>query len=245
MKRTTLFASVIAAAAITTSFCRPAGATSIYYAFTGVVDGNHSEYANLTTFTGLFSFDPLRPDAAPADPDDGYYPMNNGGFGLSVDFAGGPSFLTDAMANYSLAVHVPQATIVGQPPDYGRFTAHGHVFNQTDRFLDLSFRKNFQTDALPGGVFGLADFDLAQFFYNGLPQVAPGPGQQPPPPYGIVGHLTSLTCVDGCVDVVQPIPNAVPEPGTMALLFAGLTMPGLLLRARRKADAQPQPSRVA
>lgn len=47
--------------AIATTLGPAAVAAPAYYAFTGVVDTDHSEYAGLTTFNGLFSFDLRRP----------------------------------------------------------------------------------------------------------------------------------------------------------------------------------------
>lgn len=244
MQRKRHFASSLGIAIATmltlaASFSPPAIAAPAYYAFTGVIDSNHSEYGNLTSFSGLFSFDPLQADLAPADPDNGYYPMDSAVYGLSVTFLGGPMFMTDPANGYGAAVHVPLATPIGQPPDHGHFDLHGSVLGQVNRFVGLTFRNNFVTDALPGanGVFTLADFDQALFNYSGLAQAAPGPGDPVVPPYGISGHLTALTCVDGCVDGSGTVPNAVPEPRTMALVFAGLALPGMLLRRRRKPAA--------
>ena len=106
------------------------------------------------------------------------------------------------------------------------------VDGQVDRFLNLRFLKNFITDALPGSVdqFGLADFDQVLFSYTGLPQAAPGPGEPIIPPFGAYGHLTALSCIDGCVAV--ELPAAVPEPATIALLFAGMGAIGVITRRR-------------
>lgn len=241
MKLKRQLATAVAIAALS---CHSPIASAAVYSFSGLIDTNHSDHANLTSFTGIFSFDPSRPDLAPADANNGYYPMTSSLYGLSVQFLGGTSFQTNPLAGYSFSVHVPAATIPGGTPDHGHFDISGSVLGETNRFLTLNFIKDFVMDALPTGVngFDLNDFDEALFSYHGLPDIAPLPGQIPVPPFGAYGHLTALACIEGCA-----VTAAVPEPGTMALLFAGLAMPGLLFRRRRvvAADASKAAEREA
>lgn len=165
--------------------------------------------------------------------------MDSGVYGLSVAFLGGPTFMTDPAMGYAAAVHVALATVAGQTPDHGHFDLDGSVLGPVDRFMELTFRRDFATDALPGANadLGLADFDQSLFAYHGLAQAAPDPGQPAVPPYGVYGHLTALTCVDGCRGGGGTVPTAVPEPSTVALVFAGLALPGALGWRRRKRTA--------
>lgn len=60
-----------AAMAIVTLWCQSPLASAAVYSFSGVIDTNNSDHANLTSFNGAFSFDPTRPDLAPADSHNG------------------------------------------------------------------------------------------------------------------------------------------------------------------------------
>jgi len=109
--------------------------------------------------------------------------------------------------------------------------------NTTDRFISLSFRSNFLTDALPwvDGGFDLSTFDAVSFNYDGLPTFAPLPGEDVPPPFGASGHLTALTCVSGC-DGDAPL--AISEPVPFLLLLVGFSAATWSSRGRRKVIAE-------
>ncbi len=229
----------IALAFCAAALCAPALAVTTVYSFGGVVDTNNTA-SPFTSFTGQFSFDAATPDTSPADANNGSYPMFGGVYGMQATFNDGTVFVVDAVTRYSLSVHVPLATPIGQPPDVGRFIAGGRLVNQNDRFIELRFLADFQTDALPApaGGFTLASFDQALFSYHGLPNIAPPPGQPAPPEFGAFGHLTSLACIEGCDRIGDPIP-AVPEPETYALMLSGLAATGWLARRRRPAEITP------
>ena len=210
------------AALCAAALCPSAFAGTATYSFGGVIDTNNTG-KSLSSFTGVFSFDPAKPDQNPGDDHEGYYPMSGGPWGMQVTFNDGTVFDVDPAVRYGLSVHVPLPSPVGEPPDTGRFIVKGNVAGQSDRFLSLYFLKAFTSDALPApdGGFDLSTFDAALFNYNGLPSPAPSPGQDPVPEFGAFGHLTSLRCIGDCPGGDVP-PPAVPEPATYALLLAGL-----------------------
>ena len=227
MKLKRHFAALCAA-----TLCSSAFADTATYSFGGVIDTNNTG-KSFSSFTGVFSFDPAQPDQNPGDADEGSYPMNGGPWGMQVTFNDGTVFDVDSAFRYGLSVHLPMPAPVGEPPDTGRFILKGNVAGQSVRFLSLYFTKAFTSDALPSpdGGFDLSTFDEALFNYNGLPSPAPSPGQDPLPQFGAFGHLTALRCIGGCPGGEVP-PTAVPEPGTYALLLAGICAVGWVGRRR-------------
>jgi len=225
MKLTHHLIAACAAAAL----CSPAFADPVTYTFSGDIEVNHSDLS-FTHFSGQFSFDSDATDLAPGDPNNGYFDMSGGIYGMSVTLDTVPgSVLATTPAHYGMTTHLGLAAPVGQPPDYDWMSVHGHVAGSGDtRFLTVSMQRPLSSDALffPPGGFTLADFDQASFTYSGLPQFV---GE---PYFGAYGKLDTLTCVSGCIT------PAVPEPETWALMLAGFGGLGVLRHRRsRRASA--------
>lgn len=233
--RLSLAATCVAACAA--AFCVPASANTVTYAFTGIIDVNNTvnPIRTFTSFTGQLSFDAAKPDTAPADSYNGYYPMGGGGYAMQVVFDDGTIFDMDTSTHYRFSVHVALPGIPGGTPDTGRFSIKGDVAGQVDRFVSLDFRKDFATDALPvqAGGFNLATFDEALFSYHGLDEIAPLPGQPAVPSFGAFGHLTSLACTAGCTGPAI----ALPEPAPWMLMLAGVGAAGYRVRRGKPAAA--------
>lgn len=245
MKRTQHPCTQGLVAALAATLCTSAFAAPTVYSFSGVIDVNHSDKAGLATFTGQFSFDRFKPDAAPSDDHEGYYPMGNGPYGMSVLFDNGVAFVVDPNPHYAMSVHVALPTAVGQTPDYGRFDVAGTVLGETDRFISLDFRDAFATDALPwpAGGFDLSSFDASLFSYHGLATPAPLPGEVVPPPFGASGHLTALACIASCgaLEIPEPEPYALMLPGLGVALIGRRRLRGTPRASTRPAGASPIP----
>lgn len=192
MKKTLAFAPVALALACA------AQAAPLTFGFTGTVtavpvDESNSGIAFGDPFSGQYIFDSAVADAI-AGAAQGSYGSIGPGFGMSVQIGSN---------SYSLAgsLNVGVTNDVLGVDQYTVFASDGTL--TLELFLEDSTGAVFASDALPGlppplGSFAVRDFHLIDTSLGELQ---------------IDGQIDSLTCLEGCV---------VPEPGTLALLGAGL-----------------------
>lgn len=193
----------------------PTHAATVAYAFSGTVDWDDAD-RGWTSFTGSFQFDSAAADAI-ADPGTAAYAHAGAPWGMTVTFDGIDTVNLNDMFNVLVSNDLAGSD---------QFAALAQDAGQTQA-LTLTLwdftQALFASDALPlpAGGLTLGDFGWSGFTYESAGGL-------------LQGTLTQFACTRGCDGVVAPPPPAIPEPGTLALLAAGL---GALRLSRRRHAA--------
>jgi len=204
-------ASLCAAAAL----CGPAFAGTVVYNYTGVVDYDEAD-RGWTAFTGQFTFDDTAADQI-ADPSTAAYKMSGSPFGMNVVFDNSLAF------SFNNVFDILVSNNLGGADQFG---AQAHNAGSPDS-LGLTLydytQAVFASDALPlpGGGLTFAMFGWSEFKYESSGGM-------------LNGRLTGLSCIAGCDAGTVPT-NPVPEPGSFALVLAGLGLLGGMQRRRSAA----------
>lgn len=192
-----------------------AHAVPVTYAFEGTVDWDEAE-RGWTSFAGSFTFDSLAVDGI-ADPSTAAYAHAGMPWGMSVTFAGSDTVAISEIFHVLVTDNLggDQFGVLAQSADASK--ALGLTLYD---FTDTAFA----SDALPlpDGGLTFGTFQWTTFTFES------GSGL-------LQGRVDAFGCVAGCSAVVAP-PAPVPEPGTWALMFAGL---GLTLSCRRLSRGRP------
>lgn len=226
--------ALIAAALLSLITPAPVLATPVVtYGYTGVVDSDDAS-RGFSAFAGKFSFDATAVDQIP-DPQTGDYKMAFWPLGMNATFDGGAA---------SISIGDMMDVLVTN--DLGGQDTLGTLARTSDLLTSLSltlFDFNavvFNSDALPGGNLKFIDFGWGSFAWEGVDGL-------------LQGHLTGLTCLDGCEAApgggggggggCQPGPapcpvNNLPEPTAPALCLAGLL--AVLVSRRTRLQRQPR-----
>ncbi len=227
--------ALIAAAMLSAITPVPAlAAPVVTYGYTGVVDSDDA-LRGLSAFTGKFSFDTTAVDQI-ADPQTGDYKMAFWPLGMNATFDGGAA---------SISIGDMMDVLVTN--DLGGQDTLGALARTSDLLTSLSltlFDFNalvFNSDARPGGNLKFSDFGWGSFVWEGVDGV-------------LQGHLTGLTCLDGCDTLpgggggggggcqpgAAPCPvNNLPEPTAPALSLAGLLAVLISRRTRQPRKSAP------
>jgi len=225
MKRLLTFAT-LAVALAGTAWHPSATAAVVTYGYTGIVDDD-SASRGYSAFTGQFSFDTTVLDQI-ADPQTADYKMGAWPQGLSAVFDGGAASvsITDAM---DLLV----TNNLGGMDTLGPLARTSDLVNALDlSFYDFSAAV-FNSDAMPGGQLTWADFGWGTFSWESADGL-------------LTGHLTALSCLDGCgtggnggggnPGACQPgstlpcPPTGLPEPTAPTLTFTALAAMAFMRR---------------
>lgn len=189
----------------------PAQATPITFGFTGSVtqvpaDDPGGGIAFGSAISGQYTFDSAALDGI-ANPAQATYLSSGPGFGLSVQI-GANSYAVSGSLNVNVSNDVLGADQYGVLAD--DFTALS-----ISLFLEDLSAVVFSSDTLPVVAPAIGSFAVRDFH---LVDTSTGEVQ-------IDGTIDTLTCLQGCDGG-----NPVPEPGTLALLAAGLLSAALRRR---------------
>lgn len=218
----TAFAATLALiGALLSAAPSPAAATAVTYSFAGSVDFDDAG-RGWDRFSGEFRFGTDTADGI-ADASTGAYAHAGAPWGITMGFYSGATLaqtLTiDALFNVLLS------------NDLGGEDQFGLLAQDTDPAHSLSMTlfdfsaTVFGSDALPlpAGGLTLAMFSWSQLRYESADGT-------------LSGSLDALACTQGCApDGGTPLPPAVPEPGTWALVLGGLAAMVPLRRCARSA----------
>lgn len=183
-----------------------ASAAALTFAFTGTVAFVDTSPADPfggavgfgTPFQGTYSFPATASDLAPGDPQTGTYTFAGPPAGAILEFEGGPTF---DFTRLNVAVNDDFPT--------GDLYTVSATTSSFDPFLGLTFRDDtgdvFPDDALPAEPPPFGTWSSTELSLEGSDVQASQ--------VEIVGSVGSLECVEGC---------AVPEPGALLLVGAGL-----------------------
>lgn len=203
------------AALLLATAAAPALAADVSYTFGGSVLSDDGD-RGWTSFTGNFTFNSLTPDGIP-NVSTGAYAHSGLPYGMSITLLGGPN--TGTVVSLSNTFNILISNNLGGADQFGALAQNASATTSLSLTLSDFTQAVFSSDALPlpeGGL-SLASFSFTTFVYES----AVG---------SLQGNITSFNCTNGCT--TPPIP----EPGTWALMGAGLL--GVAALRRRQTAAR-------